>query len=230
MSGARKRTICSLVSGTGREWTTSKPTARRNCKAQAELIEDVLDVSRIVSGKLQLQIRPCELAEVINAAIDVVRPSADAKAVRLEAMLDPAASRASCDANRMQQVVWNLLANAIKFTSHGRTVRVTLARDRSTARIQVSDEGRGISPGFLPFVFDRFRQADSTTQRKFGGLGLGLSIVKHIVEMHGGTVGAESAGEGHEATFTIGQGAGRGRSNRYSQELRRRCDGRTGDG
>jgi signal transduction histidine kinase/CheY-like chemotaxis protein len=175
----------------------------RNCKAQAQLIEDVLDVSRIVSGKLRLEIRPCQLVDIIEAAIDVVRPAADAKGVRLETTLDPAASHASCDQDRIQQVVWNLLANAVKFTPQGRTVRITLARDRSTALIQVSDEGQGISPGFLPYVFDRFRQADSTTQRKFGGLGLGLSIVKHIVEMHGGAVRAESAGEGRGATFTI---------------------------
>ena len=175
----------------------------RNCKAQAQLIEDVLDVSRIVSGKLRLEIRPCELAKVINAAIDVVGPAADAKGVRVETILDLAASGASCDTNRMQQVVWNLLTNAVKFTPRGKTVRVTLARERSTAQIRVSDEGEGISAELLPYVFDRFRQADSSTRRKFGGLGLGLSIVKHIVEAHGGTVGAESVGEGYGAAFTV---------------------------
>jgi PAS domain S-box-containing protein len=175
----------------------------RNCRAQAQLIEDVLDISRIVSGKLRLEIRACELVEVINAAIDVVRPAAQAKRVRIEATLDPAASHVSCDTDRMRQVVWNLLANAVKFSPDETTVRVTLARDRSAARIQVSDEGQGISREFLPYVFDRFRQADSSTRRKLGGLGLGLSIVKHIVEVHGGTVRAESAGEGHGATFTV---------------------------
>ena len=175
----------------------------RNCRAQAKLIEDVLDVSRIVSGKLRLQIRPCELVEVINAAIDVVRPTADAKGVHLETSLDSAASHVSCDMNRMQQVIWNMLSNAVKFTPTGKTVRVTLVRDRSTAEIQVSDEGQGISPEFLPYVFDRFRQADSSTRRKLGGLGLGLSIVRHIMEMHGGTVHAESAGKGCGATFTV---------------------------
>jgi PAS domain S-box-containing protein len=175
----------------------------RNCKAQARLIEDVLDISRIISGKLRLEIRPCELANVINAAIDVVGPAADAKGVRVEATLDLAVSGASCDTNRMQQVVWNLLTNAVKFTPQGRTVRVTLARERSTAQIRVSDEGQGIRPELLPYVFDRFRQADSSTRRKFGGLGLGLSIVKHIVEAHGGTVRAESVGEGCGAAFTV---------------------------
>jgi PAS domain S-box-containing protein len=175
----------------------------RNCKAQAQLIDDVLDVSRIVSGKLRLQIRPCELVVLINAAIDVVRPAADAKGIRFESALDPAASPASCDQNRIQQVVWNLLGNAVKFSPQGSTVRVTLARDLSTARIQVSDEGQGISPEFLPFVFDRFRQADSSSRRKLGGLGLGLSIVKHIMEMHGGTACAESMGDGRGATFTV---------------------------
>jgi two-component system CheB/CheR fusion protein len=175
----------------------------RNCKAQAQLIEDVLDVSRITSGKLQLQIRHCELVEVINAAIDVVRPAADAKDVRIETTFEPTANDASCDANRMQQVVWNLLSNAVKFSPQGGTVRVTLARNCSTLRIQVSDEGQGIGPEFLPYVFDRFRQADSSTRRTTGGLGLGLSIVKHIVEVHGGTVHAESEGEGRGATFTV---------------------------
>jgi PAS domain S-box-containing protein len=181
----------------------------RNCKVQAQLIEDVLDISRIVSGKLRLQIRPCELIEVINAAIDVVRPTADAKGVQLQITLDPAASAVSCDRDRMQQVVWNLVANAVKFTPRGKTVRITLARHPSiaqlqvTAEIQVSDDGQGISPDFLPYVFDRFRQADSSTRRKMGGLGLGLSIVKHIVEVHGGTVRADSAGDGLGATFTV---------------------------
>ena len=176
----------------------------RSSKAQAQLIEDVLDISRIVSGKMHLEIRSSELTDVINAAIDIVRPAADGKNVKFEVNIDPAASRASCDANRMRQVVWNLLANAVKFSAPGSTVRITLSREHpSTARINVSDEGQGIAEGFLPYVFDRFRQADSTTKRRFGGLGLGLSIVKHIVEMHGGTVLAESDGEGRGSTFTI---------------------------
>jgi PAS domain S-box-containing protein len=175
----------------------------RNCKAQASLIEDVLDLSRIISGKLRLRIQLCKLAEIIEAAIDVVRPAADAKGVRLHATLDPADSPFSCDPNRMQQVVWNLLSNAVKFTPRGGKVSVGLTRDRTAARIVVSDEGQGISREFLPYVFDRFRQADSGPRRKLGGLGLGLSIVKHIVEGHGGSVHADSAGEGRGATFTV---------------------------
>jgi CheY-like chemotaxis protein/two-component sensor histidine kinase len=175
----------------------------RNTKSQAQLIEDVLDVSRIVSGKLRLEVKPRDLSEVIQAAISVVRSAAAAKNIKLEAKLDPSANRVSCDANRIQQVVWNLLSNAIKFTPKGGTVAITLSRERSKAQITVSDTGMGISSEFLPYVFDRFRQADSTTRRRSGGLGLGLSIVKQLVELHGGTVEAQSAGEGKGATFTV---------------------------
>jgi PAS domain S-box-containing protein len=175
----------------------------RNCRVQAQLIDDVLDVSRIVSGNLRLHIGRCELAGVISAAIDSVKPAADAKGLHIESALDLDPGVVWCDANRMQQVICNLLTNAIKFTSTGGKVRITLDRAGSATRIRVADEGQGISAEFLPFVFDRFRQADSSTQRKAGGLGLGLSIVKRLVEMHGGTVQAESAGEGRGATFTV---------------------------
>jgi signal transduction histidine kinase/ActR/RegA family two-component response regulator len=175
----------------------------RNTKAQVQLIEDVLDVSRIVSGKLRLEMRPCELVEIINAGIDVVRPGAEARDITLDVQLDPAANRATCDATRIQQVIWNLVSNAIKFTPKGGKIRVTLARDKSSLQIEVSDNGQGISPELLPYVFDRFRQADSSSRRKFGGLGLGLSIVKHLVEMHGGTVEARSPGEGLGSTFIV---------------------------
>lgn len=175
----------------------------RNTKAQVQLIEDVLDVSRIVSGKLRLEIRPCSLVEVINAGVDAVRAAAEARGILLVVELDRAANFTSCDAARIQQVVWNLLSNAIKFTPKGGTVSVILAREKSNLRIQVSDSGQGISPELLPFVFDRFRQADSSTRRKFGGLGLGLSIVKHLVEGHGGSVLAESKGDGQGSTFTV---------------------------
>jgi CheY-like chemotaxis protein len=176
----------------------------RSCKSQAQLIEDVLDVSRIVSGKLRLEICSCKLVDVINAAIEVVRPAADAKGIRFEIDLDPEASETSCDMSRMQQVIWNLLINAVKFSPRDKVVRVTLSREiPSNAQIQVIDQGKGISRAFLPYVFDRFRQADSSTKRKFGGLGLGLSIVKYIVEMHGGTVKAESGGTGSGCTFTV---------------------------
>ncbi len=175
----------------------------RNTKAQVQLIEDVLDVSRIVSGKLRLDICDCDLRSAINGGIDAVRPAATARDITLDVQLDPLDSRAFCDATRMQQVVWNLVSNSIKFTPRGGTVRVTSGSDGSDFLLTVSDNGQGISPDFLPYIFDRFRQADGGTRRKFGGLGLGLSIVKHLVEMHGGTIEAHSAGESRGATFTV---------------------------
>jgi signal transduction histidine kinase/ActR/RegA family two-component response regulator len=176
----------------------------RNCRAQLQLIDDVLEVSRIISGKLRLDVKPCDLASVIYAALDVVRPAADAKNIELLADIDPRASSTSCDDVRMQQVVWNLLSNAIKFTPKGGRVQVRLEhQDSSRLRIVVRDDGEGIDAELLPYVFDRFRQADGSTRRKVGGLGLGLSIVKHIVELHGGTVEAQSDGEGRGATFTV---------------------------
>ncbi len=175
----------------------------RNAKAQAQLIEDVLDVSRIVSGKLRLEVRPCDLREVIRAGIDAVKPAAEARGVAIETQFDPGADHTSGDATRLQQVVWNLLSNAVKFTPSGGKVSVTLGRERSNLRIQVADTGQGISADLIPYVFDRFRQADSSTRRKFGGLGLGLAIVKHIVEAHGGSVHAESPGEAKGSTLTV---------------------------
>ncbi|HJQ67638.1 MAG TPA: GAF domain-containing protein [Blastocatellia bacterium] len=178
-------------------------TIERNARAQAQLIEDLLDVSRIITGKLRLDIRPVEPVEVINAAIDAVRPAADAKQVRIQTVLDPWAGVVSGDPDRLQQVLWNLLSNAIKFTPKEGSVQIRLERVNSHIDITLSDTGQGIAPEFLPFVFDRFRQADSTLTRAHGGLGLGLAIVRHLVEMHGGTVRAESEGEGRGATFTV---------------------------
>lgn len=175
----------------------------RNCRAQAQLLDDVLEVSRIVTGKLRLEVKPCDLASVIYAAIDVVRPAANARQINVTTAIAPAASPLVCDDVRIQQVVWNLLSNAIKFTPKGGSVHVVLNREESQARITVSDNGQGIDTDLLPYVFDRFRQADSSTRRKLGGLGLGLSIVKHIVELHGGTVEAHSDGEGRGATFVV---------------------------
>ena len=175
----------------------------RNTLAQVQLIDDILDVSRIVSGKLRVDIRPCELADVINAGVNVVRTAADARGITLGLQLDPSAGGAWCDGARMQQVVWNLVSNAVKFTPKGGHVDVTLRREQSRFQIQVSDSGQGISPELLPHVFDRFRQADSSTRRKFAGLGLGLSIVKYIVEAHGGTIEVSSPGEGQGSTFTV---------------------------
>lgn len=178
-------------------------TIERNAKMQSQLIEDVLDVSRIVSGKMKLEVRPIELTGLVEAAVDAVLPAAEAKGIRLRRVLDSGASMVSGDSARLQQVVWNLLANAIKFTPKGGRVQVRLERINSHVEIVVSDSGQGISPDILPFVFDRFRQADSSTTRTHGGLGLGLAIVRHLVELHGGLVEVESAGAGLGATFTV---------------------------
>ena len=178
-------------------------TICRNAKAQAQIVDDILDVSRIITGNLSLDLHPLELAPVIKNAINVVRPTADAKGIKIDARLDATTARVSADANRLQQVIWNLLSNAVKFTPGGGRVTVSLSQVGSNVNIAVSDTGQGISREFMPYVFDRFRQADSTTTRHHGGLGLGLAIARHLVEIHGGTIEAESAGEGHGATFTI---------------------------
>lgn len=178
-------------------------TIERNAKSQAQLIEDILDVSRVITGKLRLNVGLVDAASIINAAIDCVQLAADSKGIELEVTLSPAARHVSGDPGRLQQVVWNLLSNAIKFTPSGGRVAVRLERVNSTVQISVSDTGEGISPDFLPFIFDRFRQADGTSTRRHGGLGLGLAIVRHLVELHGGTVQADSHGAGHGATFTI---------------------------
>ena len=178
-------------------------TVERNAKAQAQLIEDLLDVSRIITGNLRLDVRPLELLPVIEAAMDSAQPAANAKSIKLEASLDPRAGPVSGDAARLQQVVWNLISNAVKFTPKGGHVLLRLGRTPSHVEINVSDTGQGISKDFLPFVFDRFRQADGSTTRMHGGLGLGLAIVRHLVELHGGTVEAESPGPGQGATFKV---------------------------
>ena len=174
----------------------------RNAKTQAQLIDDLLDVSRIVSGKLLLDVNEVELDKVVANAINVVRPAADAKGIRVT--YDRAEGRGliSGDAARLQQIAWNLLLNAVKFTPEGGSVRVCLERIDTHIKLSISDTGKGIAAEFLPHVFDRFRQADSTTTRNYGGLGLGLAIVRHLVELHGGTVHVESPGEGMGATFS----------------------------
>jgi signal transduction histidine kinase/ActR/RegA family two-component response regulator len=178
-------------------------TIDRNARAQSRLIEDILDFSRINAGKLHLNVRPLDLSDVIDAATDVVRPAADAKGVRIERILDSEAGHVSGDADRLQQVVWNLLSNAVKFTPRGGKVLIRLERINSHCELTVSDTGQGISPKFLPYVFDRFSQADSSSTRAHAGLGLGLGIVRHLVELHGGTVQAFSPGEGQGATFAV---------------------------
>jgi PAS domain S-box-containing protein len=178
-------------------------TIYRNAKSQSQLVADLLDVSRIISGKLRLDVRTVDLISIVNAAIDSIRPAADAKTIRLQMMLDPAAGPISGDADRLQQIVWNLLTNAVKFTPKGGKIQVKVQRIDSHVEIVVSDSGVGISKEFLPYVFDRFRQADASITRTHGGLGLGLSIVHQLVDLHGGSVAVQSEGEGKGATFTI---------------------------
>ncbi|MCG3117393.1 MAG: ATP-binding protein [Candidatus Manganitrophus sp. SA1] len=175
----------------------------RNAKAQAQLVEDLLDVSRIITGKLRLHPRPIDLIEVIEAAVDTVRPAADAKGIRLESDLDRSAAPFVGDPDRLQQVTWNLVLNAVKFTPEGGEVRVGLKRIPPYVALTVSDTGIGIPPDFLPFVFERFRQGEASPNRSHTGLGLGLSIVRHLAELHGGSVQATSEGEGRGATFTV---------------------------
>ena len=178
-------------------------TIERNARSQVRLIEDLMDISRIITGKLRLDVRPVSLADVIEEAINAVRPTAEAKNIRMQVLLDPAAGPVSGDPDRLQQVMWNLLSNSLKFTPKGGRVQVRLERINSHIEIIVGDSGQGIEAEFLPHVFDRFRQADSTNTRTVGGLGLGLAIVRQLVELHGGTIQATSAGKGQGATFAV---------------------------
>ncbi len=187
------------------EATTARAleTIERNAKLQTELIQDLLDVSRILQGKLSLSITQVDLGTTIAAAIETVQLAAEAKCIQIQVLEQPNIGLVSGDPNRLQQVVWNLVSNAVKFTPPNGRVEIRLAALGSQVQLQVQDTGRGINPEFLPYVFDYFRQADSTNTRKFGGLGLGLAIVRHLVELHGGTVKAESPGDGKGATFTV---------------------------
>lgn len=178
-------------------------TIERNARVQVQLIDDLLDMSRILSGKVRLDLQPVKPAEFVGAVVESLRPTAMAKRIRLEAELDEEAGPVLADTGRMQQVLWNLVSNAVKFTPSGGLVEVALWREGEQMAIRVRDNGPGIHPDFLPHVFDRFRQADTSTTRQHGGLGLGLSIVRQLVELHGGTVAASSAGEGQGATFTV---------------------------
>ena len=178
-------------------------TIWRNAKAQAQIVDDILDVSRIITGNLYLDLHPLEVVPVVENAINVVRPTADAKGIKIETCFDRAPSMISGDANRLQQVVWNLLSNAVKFTQNGGRVCVKVSQGAGVVEVSVSDTGQGINKEFLPYVFDRFRQADSTTTRQHGGLGLGLAIARHLVEIHGGMIRAESPGVDRGATFTV---------------------------
>ncbi|MEK7357630.1 MAG: HAMP domain-containing sensor histidine kinase, partial [Bdellovibrionota bacterium] len=167
----------------------------RNSKTQAQIINDLLDVSRIISGKLQLTIEPLDLGQAVQNAIETIKIAAAAKNISVNTEIDASVGPVAADATRLQQVIWNILSNAVKFTPKGGKIQVNLGRDGSRARLQIADTGKGIEPHFLPYVFDRFRQEDSTTTRRYGGLGLGLSIARHIVESHGGTIEAVSEGK-----------------------------------
>ncbi|MEH1821827.1 MAG: ATP-binding protein [Nostoc sp.] len=178
-------------------------TIERNAKLQAQLIEDLLDVSRILQGKLNLKMLPVNLVLVIEEGLETVRLAAEAKNIQIQTMLDSSFGQVLGDSSRLQQVIWNLLSNAVKFTPEAGRIDIQLERVDTQAQITVSDTGKGISPDFLPYVFEYFRQADGTTTRKFGGLGLGLAIVRHLIELHGGTISAESLGEGQGAIFRV---------------------------
>jgi PAS domain S-box-containing protein len=178
-------------------------TIERNARLQTQLIEDLLDISRILQGKLRLDVAPVNLATTITAALETVRLSAEAKSIHMQTAIAPGGRAVLGDASRLQQVLWNLLSNAIKFTPQGGRVEIRLEYVDTQALVTVSDTGRGISPDFLPFIFDAFRQADGKITRQFGGLGLGLSIARHLVELHGGSIRAESAGDGQGATFVV---------------------------
>jgi CheY-like chemotaxis protein len=175
----------------------------RNVRAQTKLIEDLLDLSRITSGKLRLSTRPMNLASVIEAASDALRPIVEDKGLSLEQQIEASEPMINGDADRMQQVVWNLLSNAAKFTPSGGRIAVRLDESADSLRLTVSDTGDGMEPEFLPHIFERFRQADSSSSRRYSGLGIGLNIVRHIVQLHGGTITADSAGKGRGSTFAV---------------------------
>lgn len=175
----------------------------RNAWAQKQIIEDILDVSRVITGKLQLNLGPVDLVAVVDAALDAVRPAMEAKDIKIETVIDSSLRMISGDADRLQQVVWNILSNAAKFTPASGQVKIIVNQSVTHVEIRVLDTGPGIDPAFLPHVFERFRQADGSTTRTHGGLGLGLAIVRHLVELHGGTIGAENSNEGTGAIFTV---------------------------
>jgi PAS domain S-box-containing protein len=183
--------------------TKALDVIHRNCRAQVQIVDDILDVSRIINGKFHLDLKPIDLLTLATQALEVARPSAIAKEIELELSADTDVCLLIGDPDRLQQVIWNLVSNAVKFTEKGGRVKLEIGREGSAVTLSVSDTGRGIDPDFLPFVFERFKQADSSTSRRFGGLGLGLAVVRHIVELHGGQVFASSPGQGRGATFKI---------------------------
>jgi CheY-like chemotaxis protein len=185
------------------EFRQAVDTIERNTRIQTQLIDDLLDMSRIISGKVRLEVQRVDLATVIEAAAESVRPAFDARQIRLQTVMDSIGRVVAGDINRLQQVIWNLLSNAAKFTPKGGRVQVVLERVNSHIEVSVIDTGAGIKPEFLPHVFERFQQADSSSTRGHGGLGLGLAIVRHLVELHGGSVRAKSPGEGKGSTFIV---------------------------
>jgi CheY-like chemotaxis protein len=189
--------------GTAKDWQKGVDTIERNARVQVQLIDDLLDMNRIASGKVRLDMQPVEPLAFIEAALETARPAADVKHIQIERLLDPSVGAIAGDPGRLQQVMGNLLSNAVKFTPEGGKIQVSLEREESQVKITVADSGVGIKPDFLEHVFERFRQADASTTRRFGGLGLGLSIVKSLVESHGGNVVATSAGEGRGASFIV---------------------------
>jgi signal transduction histidine kinase len=189
--------------GDARQLAEGLETIERNARAQTQIVDDLLEMSRIISGKLRLDVQPIDLAAVVDGAIQTIRPAAQAKSIRLETAIDPSAGPISGDAARIQQILWNVFSNAIKFTPKDGRITVSVQRVESHVEVTVTDTGQGIRPEFLPYLFDRFRQADASTTRQHRGMGLGLSIVKNLVEMHGGAVRASSPGEGQGATFVI---------------------------
>jgi PAS domain S-box-containing protein len=187
----------------GSNATRAIETIERNARSQARLIDDLLDVSRIITGNLRLDLHPLNLAPIVEAAVDALRPTADVKGIQLRTDSLSGECLVKGDSNRLRQVIWNLLSNAIKFTQRGGVVALNLKCVGSTVRLSVADTCEGISPEFLPHVFERFRQAEASISRKQGGLGLGLAVVRHLVELHGGSISAESAGLGHGSVFTV---------------------------
>ena len=185
------------------QMTRAFETIERNARSQSQLIDDLLDVSRIITGKLQIELRLVNLSSVIETAIDALRPSFEAKDIQFETVKDSSSYLVPGDANRLQQIFWNLFSNAVKFTPAGGRIRVDVERVEPQAKVSVTDSGIGIKPDFLPYIFDRFRQADGSTTRVHGGLGLGLAIVKHLVQLHQGTVEVESKGTDQGAKFTV---------------------------
>jgi CheY-like chemotaxis protein len=178
-------------------------TVARNATSLTQIVEDVLDISRIISGKIRLNVQPVEMPDVIREALDTVRPAAEAKRLTVDTVIEPGATTVSGDPERLQQIMWNLLSNAVKFTGSGGRIEVRLARVDSLIRVTVQDSGVGIAKEFLPYVFERFRQADASVSREYGGLGLGLAITRQLVELQGGRVAVASEGRGQGATFSV---------------------------